>query len=199
MLRNEQTKQVRLPEVYIEDDNAKANVSTWMNSQFIHEAVPNLLPVSLLVRSISMTQADAQVPYKRLTDSFRKQNYAQGYVYTPGGKLPPRRGETGAPPTPQSPEFKTTPASPPRKVVSNFKAFGSSSSGGGVFGAPMLATGPGGGMFGSAGKTPAANGGIRGGSRDDDDDDEDDEDKARFMKSDISLEQVSYLIRARPS
>jgi len=49
MLRNEQTKQVRLPEVYIEDDNAKANVSTWMNSQFIHEAVPNLLPVSLSI------------------------------------------------------------------------------------------------------------------------------------------------------
>jgi len=49
-------------------------------------------------------------------------------------------------------------------------------------------------MFGSAGKTPAANGGIRGGRDDDDDDDEDDEDKARFMKSDISLEQVSYLI-----
>ena len=48
MLRNEQTKQVRLPEVYIEDDNAKANVSTWMNSQFIHEAVPNLLPVRWL-------------------------------------------------------------------------------------------------------------------------------------------------------
>jgi hypothetical protein len=46
MLRNEQTKQVRLPEIYIEDDNAKANVSTWMNAQFIHEAVPNLLPVS---------------------------------------------------------------------------------------------------------------------------------------------------------
>ena len=48
-------------------------------------------------------------------------------------------------------------------------------------------------MFGSAGKTPAANGGIRGGRDDDDDDDEDDEDKARFMKSDISLEQVSFL------
>jgi hypothetical protein len=55
----------------------------------------------------------------------------------------------------------------------------------------MLATGPGGGMFGSAGKTPAANGGIRGG-RDDDDDDDDEEDHARFHKSDISLEQVSY-------
>ena len=48
-------------------------------------------------------------------------------------------------------------------------------------------------MFGSAGKTPASNGGIRGGRDDDDDDDEDDEDKARFMKSDISLEQVSWL------
>jgi len=50
-------------------------------------------------------------------------------------------------------------------------------------------------MFGSAGKTPASNGGIRGGRDDDDDDDEDDEDKARFMKSDISLEQVSWLAR----
>ena len=49
-------------------------------------------------------------------------------------------------------------------------------------------------MFGSAGKTPASNGGIRGGRDDDDDDDDaDDEDKARFMKSDISLEQVSWL------
>jgi hypothetical protein len=46
MLRNEQTKQVRLPEVYIQDDNTRANVATWMNAQFIHEAVPNLLPVS---------------------------------------------------------------------------------------------------------------------------------------------------------
>ena len=50
-------------------------------------------------------------------------------------------------------------------------------------------------MFGSAGKTPASNGGIRGGRDDDDDDDEDDEDKARFMKSDISLEQVSCSVR----
>jgi hypothetical protein len=46
MLRNEQTKQVRLPEVYKEDENAKVNVNTWMTSQFIHEAVPKLLPVS---------------------------------------------------------------------------------------------------------------------------------------------------------
>lgn len=47
-------------------------------------------------------------------------------------------------------------------------------------------------MFGTAGKAPAANGGIRGGDFDDDDDDDDDDDRARFTKSDISLEQVSW-------
>lgn len=48
LLRNEQTKQIRLPEVYKEDENAKLNVSTWMNSQFIYEAVDKLLPVCLI-------------------------------------------------------------------------------------------------------------------------------------------------------
>lgn len=49
-------------------------------------------------------------------------------------------------------------------------------------------------MFGSAGKTPAANGGIRGrgNNSDDDDDEDDDEDRARFTKSSISIEQVSW-------
>lgn len=153
-----------------------------------------------------------QVPYKRLTDTFRKQNYASGYVYTPGGKLPPRRPVPGAPPTPSSPEMPSSPdrslaasaSSPPRKVLGDFKAFGSASPGAGgspkpmsVFGAPMLATGPGGGMFGTAGKIPAANGGIRGGRDDDDDDEDDDDDRARFTRSDISLEQVSLCIRIR--
>lgn len=45
LLRNEQTKHIRLPEVYKEDENAKVNVTTWMNAQFIHEAVDKLLPV----------------------------------------------------------------------------------------------------------------------------------------------------------
>jgi hypothetical protein len=194
MLRNEQTKQVRLPEVYKEDENAKVNVSTWMNAQYIHEAVPHLLPVSLLSHPIQVAQmggANAQVPYKRLTDTFRKQNYQQGYIYTPGGKLPPRRGVPGAPPTPTSPEFSASPASPPRKVVSDFKAFGSASGSASVFSAPILATGPGGGMFGSAGKTPAANGGMRGRGNDSDEEEDEDDDGARFTKSSISIEQVS--------
>lgn len=46
-------------------------------------------------------------------------------------------------------------------------------------------------MFGSAGKNPAANGGIRGRGNDSDDEDDEDDDGARFTKSSISIEQVS--------
>lgn len=161
-----------------------------------------------------------QVPGKRLTDKFRKQNYSSGFNYTPGGRLPPRRtsaapGSTAAasaaPPTPSSPTHPSgsgspspprfgsppgaTPTSPPRKVVSDFKAFGATSSAGdrkplSVFGAPMLPTGPGGGMFGAMGRTPAINGGMRGSRADDDDDDDDDDGGASFKRDAISLDQV---------
>ena len=47
LLRNEQTKQVHLPEVYIQIDSAKENVATWMNSRIISDAVPKLVPVGL--------------------------------------------------------------------------------------------------------------------------------------------------------
>lgn len=47
LLRNEQTKQFNVGEVYVPHDNAKRNVQTWMNSQFTFEAVPNIIPVGL--------------------------------------------------------------------------------------------------------------------------------------------------------
>jgi len=46
MLRNEQTKQIHLPEVYNESEDAKKNVLTWMNSQLISEAVTQIINVS---------------------------------------------------------------------------------------------------------------------------------------------------------
>lgn len=46
LLRNEQTKQVQLPDVYIQSDQSKANVQTWMNAQYIFDAAPSILPVS---------------------------------------------------------------------------------------------------------------------------------------------------------
>ena len=46
MLRNEQTKQIHLPEVYNESEDAKKNVLIWMNSQLISEAVTQIINVS---------------------------------------------------------------------------------------------------------------------------------------------------------
>ncbi|WWD18808.1 hypothetical protein CI109_103263 [Kwoniella shandongensis] len=182
LLRNEQTKQVHLPEVYVPHENAKKNVSTWMNAAWIGDAVSDILPV----------------PGKRLTEKFSKQNRSAGFTYTPGGRLPPRRTSAAAviaPPTPSSPSTNTSPSlatSPSRRVVSDFKPFGATSPPGklSVFGAPMLPTGPGGGMFGNLGRSPAMNGGMRGGNDDDDDDDDDDDAGARLRKEAISLDQA---------
>ncbi|WWC71098.1 uncharacterized protein I206_105051 [Kwoniella pini CBS 10737] len=192
LLRNEQTKQVYLPEVYAPHENAKKNVSTWMNSPYIADAVPQIL----------------HVPGKRLTEKFRRQHYSAGTGYG-YGRLPPRKPvpvptiksekDIEVPPTPASMESSkpTSPASPARKIISDFKAFGATSpdkSAGSplsVFGAPMLPTGPGGGMFGTAGKTPLVNGGMRGNFGDDDDDDEDDDESGTRLKRDnISLDQA---------
>lgn len=46
LLRNEQTKQVHLPEVYVQHESSKKNIQTWMNAQFIQDAVPHILYVS---------------------------------------------------------------------------------------------------------------------------------------------------------
>ncbi|WRT66726.1 uncharacterized protein IL334_003689 [Kwoniella shivajii] len=194
LLRNEQTKQVYLPEVYAPHENAKKNVSTWMNAQYIADAVPDIL----------------NVPGKGLTEKFRRQNYSAGFGYVPGGRLPPRRISSATPsvpldvpPTPSSPgsslsKSPPTAISPSRRIVSDFKPFGAASSPGttgspsglSVFGAPMLATGPGGGMFGNAGKTPLVNGGMRGGNDDNDDEDDDDESGTRLKRDNISLDQA---------
>ncbi|WOO78082.1 Alpha-protein kinase vwkA [Vanrija pseudolonga] len=193
LLRNEQTKQVQLQDVYIQSDSSRKNVSMWMNAQYIHEVAPLILPVS----------------GRRLTDKFRKNNYNSGFKYTPGGRLPPRRTSATAgvaPPTPGTPptdlavgsppRLGTSPSSPPRKIVSDFKVFGAAPAAGSapslsVFGAPMLATGPGGGMFGATARTPASNTAMRGFRGGEDDDDDDDEDSGtQFRQAAISLDQA---------
>jgi hypothetical protein len=49
MLRNEQTKQIHLPDVYNESEDAKKNVSTWMNASLIAEAAPQIIAVSIIL------------------------------------------------------------------------------------------------------------------------------------------------------
>ncbi|KAK4685395.1 hypothetical protein P7C73_g4754, partial [Tremellales sp. Uapishka_1] len=181
LLRNEQTKQVQLPEVYVPNDIARQNVTAWMSAQFIADAVPKI----------------KDVPGKRLTDTFRRTNAKGPFKYVPGGRLPPRRvSVAGAPPTPSSPEASSPPSfaasSPGRRVVSDFKAFGSGGSPQkmSVFGAPLLPVGPAGGMFGSFATTPTSNASsaMRGGRGDEDDDDE--EEGTRLRKDNISLDQA---------
>ncbi|KAL7420446.1 hypothetical protein Q5752_004396 [Cryptotrichosporon argae] len=181
LLRNEQTKQVHLPDVYIVSDDSKKNVSTWMEAATIADAAPNIV----------------QVPGRRLTDKFRSSTNTAGFTYTPGGRLPPRKTSVpSAPPTPQSPAHTSAasaPVSPPRRIVSDFKPFGAPAGGSAplsVFGAPVLKTGPGGGMFGSAGLKPLGGmGGIRG--EHDEDEDEDGEDEGAQLRRDaISLDQA---------
>lgn len=53
LLRNEQTKQVQLPDVYMSTDASRKNVSAWMNAQYIHDAAPNILPVSCAASFLS--------------------------------------------------------------------------------------------------------------------------------------------------
>jgi hypothetical protein len=55
LLRNEQTKQVHLPEVYVPHENSKKNIQTWMNSQFLSDAVPNILYVISLHRLLNLS------------------------------------------------------------------------------------------------------------------------------------------------
>lgn len=182
LLRNEQTKQVQLPDVYIQTDNSRKNVLTWMNATYISEAASQILPVS----------------GRRLTEKFRRNNISHGFKYTPGGRLPPRAGRKSGDASPEKPPaaaLSTSPSagvgvggvgSPSRKIVADFKPFGGSA-GASVFGAPMVPTGPGGGMFGAAGRTPLANAAMRGQAEDDDDDDED---GTQLKREAISLDQA---------
>lgn len=145
-----------------------------MNSTYISEASPQILPVS----------------GRRLTEKFRRNNISHGFKYTPGGRLPPRRKSGDASPEkPPAAALSTSPSlatSPSRKIVADFKPFGGSA-GASVFGAPMVPTGPGGGMFGAAGRTPLANAAMRGQA--DEDDDEEDE-GTQLRREAISLDQA---------
>lgn len=165
---------MQLPDVYIQTDNSRANVQTWMNATYISDAAPSILPVS----------------GRRLTEKFRRNNVSHGFKYTPGGRLPPRAGRRSGDASPEKKETSlpaaAAPTSPSRKIVADFKPFGSA--GGSVFGAPMVPTGPGGGMFGSAGRTPIANAGMR--SRDADDDEDDEDEGTQLKREAISLDQA---------
>jgi len=166
LLRNESTKKVVIESIYKESEEAKHNVAVFTQAPSLAEARP-------LLKRVHGT---------RFTDKYLQARHSLSRSsYSSYGSLPPR-SPPAKPIVPKSP-----PSSPPRKVVSDFAAFGAPKTAS-VFGTAVAST-----PFSLAGGK-AAFGGIRGGARgmDDDDDEEDDgRQKVELRDDSISLEQVS--------
>ncbi|THG94031.1 hypothetical protein EW026_g7355 [Hermanssonia centrifuga] len=152
LLRNESTKKVVIESIYRESEEAKHNVSVYMQAPSLAEARPLL----------------KRVPGTRFTDKYLHARMSSSRTYTPY-PYPPRGIKTSSV-TSSAPAIPTPSHSPPRKVVTDFAAFGAPKNVS-VFGTAVAST-----PFSLAGGK-AAFGGIRnGGSRGtiDDEDDEDD-------------------------
>ncbi|KAJ8463132.1 hypothetical protein ONZ45_g17693 [Pleurotus djamor] len=172
LLRNESTKKVVIETIYKESEESKHNVAVFMEAPSLAEAKPHL----------------KRVQGTRFTDKYlqARQSYSRpSYLssYSPMSKARP------TPAVPSSP-----PASPPRKVVTDFAAFGAPKTAS-VFGTKVASS-----PFSLAGGK-AAFGGIRSPSGptsfDADDDDDDDGDglkqRVELREGSISLEQAKRI------
>ncbi|KAI0714004.1 hypothetical protein C8T65DRAFT_738903 [Cerioporus squamosus] len=168
LLRNESTKKVVIESIYRDSEEAKHNVNVYMQASNLAEARPHL----------------KRVPGTRFTDKYlhaRMSSSRSSYYSSP--YLPARPAEKPASPT------KPTPSSPPRKVVTDFKAFGAAPTAS-VFGTAVQST-----PFSLAGGK-AAFGAVRSNGRtatfDDDDDEDEDNGKQRveLREDSITLDQA---------
>ncbi|KIM89137.1 hypothetical protein PILCRDRAFT_213279 [Piloderma croceum F 1598] len=181
LLRNESTKKVVIESIYRESEEARHNVAVFTQAPSLTEARP-------LLKRVHGT---------RFTDKYlqARQMYNRG-SYGPYGSygmpLPPRKSFDSKPST--SPTRTTaittgSPSSPPRKVVTDFAAFGAPANAS-VFGTKVAST-----PFSLAGGK-AAFGGIRNVGRGafDADEEEEEEDDGRqrveLREGSISLDQA---------
>ncbi|KAF9013535.1 hypothetical protein BDQ17DRAFT_1537176 [Cyathus striatus] len=169
LLRNESTKKVVIESIYKDSEEAKHNVSVFMQAPSLTEARP-------LLRRVHGT---------RFTDKYlqARQAFSRNSYGSYGSSYPPRT--VRSPPSSPKP---AVPASPPRKVVTDFAAFGASPTAS-VFGTAVAST-----PFSLAGGK-AAFGGIRAGAArttfdDDDEEDEDGRQKVELREDSISLDQA---------
>jgi hypothetical protein len=197
LLRNESTKKVVIESIYKESEEAKHNVAVFSSATSLAEARPLLKRVSLysnLMWKSELTFPALQVNGTRFTDKYlqARASFTRNSYYTPYGSS--RSVDYGRPTasTPPPSAAGSPPHSPPRKVVSDFAAFGAPKNAS-VFGTAVAST-----PFSLAGGK-AAFGGLRnGGGRgmlDADDDDEEEEtsaggQKVELREGSISLEQV---------
>jgi len=176
LLRNESTKKVVIESIYKESEEAAHNVSIFMHSPSLTEARPQL----------------KRVHGTRFTDKYllSRQTASRGaYAYAPHlpSRTPAKTYSSSPSTTPAAPSVAS---SPPRKVVTDFAAFGAPANAS-VFGTAVAST-----PFSLAG-SKAAFGGIRNAGRggaafDNDDDEEDDNGRQRveLREDSISLDQA---------
>ncbi|KAK7469431.1 hypothetical protein VKT23_003903 [Stygiomarasmius scandens] len=169
LLRNESTKKVVIESIYKESEESIHNVNVFIEAPSLAEARPHL----------------RRVQGTRFTDKYlqaRASLTRSSYSYSPA--TPPR-----SPPSKAAPRSPTLSASPPRKVVTDFAAFGAPKNAS-VFGT-AVATSP----FSLAGGK-AAFGGMRtsiGRTAFDDEEEEEEEDgrqRVELREDSISLDQA---------
>jgi len=179
LLRNESTKKVVIESIYKESEEAKHNVAVFTQAPSLTEARP-------LLKRVHGTRFTDK--YLQARQMYNRSTYG---AYSYGIPLPARRSLDSTIST--SPTRATTLApgagSPPRKVVTDFAAFGAPANAS-VFGTKVANT-----PFSLAGGR-AAFGGIRNGSRggafDGDEDEEEDDGRQRveLREGSISLDQA---------
>ncbi|KAG9315795.1 hypothetical protein JVU11DRAFT_3444 [Chiua virens] len=175
LLRNESTKKVVIESIYKESPEAAHNVSVFMHASSLAEARPQL----------------KRVFGTRFTDKYllaRQASNRNAYSYPYVPHLSSRT--TSSKPASVPSTSLGASASPPRKVVTDFAAFGAPANAS-VFGTAVAST-----PFSLAGGK-AAFGGIRSQSgrvnnfdADDDDDDDDRRQKVELREDSISLDQA---------
>ncbi|KAK7464659.1 hypothetical protein VKT23_005866 [Stygiomarasmius scandens] len=169
LLRNESTKKVVIESIYKESEESIHNVNVFIEAPSLAEARPHL----------------RRVQGTRFTDKYlqaRASLTRSSYSYSPA--TPPR-----SPPSKAAPRSPTLSASPPRKVVTDFAAFGAPKNAS-VFGTAVASS-----PFSLAGGK-AAFGGMRtsiGRTAFDDEEEEEEEDgrqRVELREDSISLDQA---------
>ncbi|KAJ7695673.1 hypothetical protein B0H17DRAFT_930437 [Mycena rosella] len=177
LLRNESTKKVVIESIYKDSEESRHNVAVYTQANTLAEARPELKRVNGTRFTDKYLESRSQ--------SSRSTYGSYAYPFTPAT---PPRSPTKTPAS--SPKLSST-GSPPRKVVTDFAAFGAPANAS-VFGTAVAST-----PFSLAGGK-AAFGGIRNGrgragmfDADDDEEEEDDgRQKVELREDSISLDQA---------
>lgn len=174
LLRNESTKKVVIESIYKESPEAMHNVSVFTHATSLHEAKSQL-------KRVQGTRFTEKYLIARQTAN----RSLYSYPYSP--HIPSRSEKTYSMTPSTSPS--SVPSSPPRKVVTDFAAFGAPKNAS-VFGTAVATT-----PFSLAGGKAAFGGmrspGVRAYDADDDDDDDGDgRQRVELREDSISLDQA---------